>query len=33
MLDTEVGKRVVVVLGSKNTKTRIPEAELIATYD
>ncbi|NBP70187.1 MAG: hypothetical protein EBR30_03205 [Cytophagia bacterium] len=33
MLDTEVGKRVVVVLGSKNTKTRIPEAEFIATYD
>jgi len=33
MLDTEVGKRVVIVLGSKNTKTRIPEAELIATYD
>jgi len=33
MLDTEVGKRIVVVLGSKNTRTRIPEAEFIATYD
>lgn len=33
MLDTEIGKRIVVVLGSKNTKTRIPEAEFIATYD
>jgi D-alanyl-D-alanine endopeptidase (penicillin-binding protein 7) len=31
MLDTEVGRRVVVLLGSKNTKTRIPEAEFIAT--
>lgn len=30
MLDTEVGRRIVVVLGSKNTKTRIPEAEFIA---
>jgi D-alanyl-D-alanine endopeptidase (penicillin-binding protein 7) len=30
MLDTELGKRIVVVLGSKNTKTRIPEAEFIA---
>jgi len=33
MLNTEVGKRVVIILGSKNTKTRIPEAEFIATYD
>lgn len=31
MLDTEIGRRIVVVLGSKNTKTRIPEAEFIAT--
>lgn len=30
MLDTEIGRRIVVVLGSKNTKTRIPEAEFIA---
>jgi D-alanyl-D-alanine endopeptidase (penicillin-binding protein 7) len=31
MLDTDVGRRIVVVLGSKNTKTRIPEAEFIAS--
>ena len=31
MLDTELGRRIVIVLGSKNTKTRIPEAEFIAT--
>jgi D-alanyl-D-alanine endopeptidase (penicillin-binding protein 7) len=31
MIDTEIGRRIVVVLGSKNTKTRIPEAEFIAT--
>ena len=30
MLDTDIGQRIVVVLGSKNTKTRIPEAEFIA---
>lgn len=29
LVDTEVGQRIVVVLGSKNTKTRIPEAEII----
>lgn len=29
MVDTEVGKRILVLLGSKNTKTRIPEAEII----
>jgi D-alanyl-D-alanine endopeptidase (penicillin-binding protein 7) len=29
MLDTEIGKRTVIVLGSKNTRTRIPEAEFI----
>ena len=31
MLDTEIGRRIVVVLGCKNTHTRIPEAEFIAT--
>ena len=30
MLDTDLGRRIVVLLGSKNTHTRIPEAELIA---
>jgi D-alanyl-D-alanine endopeptidase (penicillin-binding protein 7) len=30
MLDTEIGRRIVVLLGSKNTRTRIPEAELVA---
>lgn len=30
MLDTDVGRRIVIVLGSKNTHTRIPEAEFIA---
>jgi serine-type D-Ala-D-Ala endopeptidase (penicillin-binding protein 7) len=29
MLDTDIGKRTVIVLGSKNTHTRIPEAEFI----
>ena len=29
MLDTEVGRRILVLLGSKNTHTRIPEAEII----
>lgn len=33
MLDTAHGIRTVVLLGSKNTKTRIPEAKMIAlTY-
>ena len=32
MLNTDVGRRIVVVLGSKNTRTRIPEAEFIADY-
>jgi len=31
MLDTDIGRRVVAVLGSKNTRTRIPEAEFIIT--
>lgn len=30
MLDTDIGRRIVVILGSKNTRTRIPEAEFIA---
>jgi len=30
MLDTSFGRRIVVLLGSKSTKTRIPEAEFIA---
>ena len=30
MLDTTLGKRIVILLGSKNTRTRIREAELIA---
>ena len=30
MMNTEIGRRIVVVLGSKNTKTRIPEAEWLA---
>jgi D-alanyl-D-alanine carboxypeptidase len=29
LMDTDVGKRIVVLLGSKNTHTRIPEAEFI----
>jgi hypothetical protein len=31
MLETINGIRTVVLLGSKNTKTRIPEAKLIST--
>ena len=30
MLDTVYGVRTVILLGSKNTKTRIPEAELLS---
>jgi D-alanyl-D-alanine endopeptidase (penicillin-binding protein 7) len=26
LLDTNIGKRVIILLGSKNTKTRVPEA-------
>jgi len=33
MMDTDIGRRIVVVLGSKNTHTRIPEAEFIATKE
>ena len=30
LLDTNLGERVIVLLGSKNTRTRFPEAERIA---
>lgn len=30
LLDTDIGRRIVVVLGSRNTRTRIPEAEFIS---
>jgi D-alanyl-D-alanine endopeptidase (penicillin-binding protein 7) len=30
MVETEVGKRIVILLNSKNTRTRIPEAQLLA---
>ena len=30
MLDTDLGRRIVILLGSKNTRTRIPEATFIA---
>ena len=33
MLDTDIGRRIVVVLGSRNGKTRIPEAEFIALQE
>ena len=29
-MDTNLGQRTVIILGSKNTKTRIPEAEFIS---
>jgi len=32
LMETDLGERVVVVLGSKNTRTRIPEAEIIANH-
>lgn len=32
MLDTDAGRRIVILLGSKNGKVRIPEAEFIALY-
>jgi len=31
MVDTEFGRRIVIVLGSKNGKVRIPEAEFIVS--
>jgi len=31
MVDTDMGKRIVVLLNSKNTKTRIPEAYALAS--
>lgn len=33
LLDTDRGRRIVVVLGSKNTHTRIPEADFISGID
>jgi D-alanyl-D-alanine endopeptidase (penicillin-binding protein 7) len=30
LLDTDLGERVIVLLGSKNTRTRIPELEQIS---
>jgi D-alanyl-D-alanine endopeptidase (penicillin-binding protein 7) len=33
MLDTKIGRRIVVLLNSKNMKTRIPEADFIATKE
>lgn len=32
LLDTDIGKRVVIVLNSDNTRTRIPEAEFLLEY-
>lgn len=32
MMETDLGKRVVVLLNSKNMQTRVPEAEYIANY-
>jgi D-alanyl-D-alanine carboxypeptidase len=31
-LDTEVGRRIVVLLGSRDTRTRIPEAGIIVDH-
>jgi len=31
MLDTKIGRRIVVLLNSRNTRTRIPEAKQLAT--
>ena len=33
MMDTEIGRRILVLLGSKNTHTRIPEAVVIIKDD
>ena len=33
LVDTNLGQRVIVLLGSKNTHTRIPEAKLIAEIE
>ena len=33
MKDTPLGRRIVVVLGSKNTQTRIPEAETVLALE
>jgi D-alanyl-D-alanine carboxypeptidase len=32
MMDTEIGRRVVILLGAKNSKVRIPEVEYIVYY-
>ena len=32
MVDTSIGRRIVILLGSKNGQARIPEAEFIALY-
>lgn len=32
LMETDIGKRVVVLLNSKSTHTRVPEAEYIANY-
>lgn len=32
LMNTDVGPRIVVVLGSQNTRTRIPEAEFLLDY-
>jgi len=29
LVDTDIGRRVIIVLGSKNTRTRIPDAEFL----
>ena len=31
MMDTWIGQRIVILLGSRNTQTRIPEAQAVAT--
>jgi hypothetical protein len=32
LLDTDIGTRVVIVLNSDSTRTRIPEAEFLLEY-
>jgi D-alanyl-D-alanine carboxypeptidase len=31
MLDTWIGQRIVILLGSRDTRTRLPEAQAVAT--
>ena len=33
LMDTDRGRRIVIVLGSRSIKTRIPEAEFISTIE